>query len=100
METTLSTIISSTEPPKFNFSEYRKEWVALNKEKLAGYARKQYLKQVEENPEYRKVLVERTLERRKRLREGQPPKTMGRPKKEPPTEEVIKNPPGRPRKYM
>lgn len=80
------------------FKVYRKQWVENNREKLAEYSRKQYLKQVTDNPEYRQVLVARTLERRKRIRGEQGPKPQGRPNKEV-TEEVIKKPTGRPRKY-
>ena len=80
-------------------SEYRKKWVLENKEKLALYARKQYHKKIEEHPEYRKVLVDKTRERRRKLREEQGPKPIGRPKKEV-TEEVVKKPNGRPRKYI
>ena len=80
------------------FKEYRKQWVENNREKLAEYSRKQYLKKVTDNPEYRQVLVARTLERRKRVRELEGPKPIGRPKKEV-IEEGFKRNPGRPRKY-
>lgn len=79
-----------------NKTNYRQAWMMQNKDRLAEYARKQYHKKVEENPEYRKVLVERTLERRRRLKAEQEPKPKGRPKKEQPP----KKPPGRPRKYI
>lgn len=69
-----------------------------NREKLAEYSRAQYYKKVQENPEYRQVLVARTLDRRKRIRELEGPKPLGRPKKEI-IEEVVKKPAGRPRKY-
>jgi len=75
----------------------RKLWLQNNKEKLAQYARSAYHKRVENDPEYRHVLVQRTLERRHRLRaEKGPPEE--KPKKEPvpPPEKKLG---GRPRKY-
>jgi len=75
----------------------RKRWLLLNKDKLAVYARNQYHKKIAEYAEYRKVLVQRILARRKKLNEGKEP-VMGRPKKEPvetPEKKTIR----RPRKY-
>ena len=42
----------------------RKEWNAQNKDKLALYARNQYHRRVEKDPEYRKVLSERVIRNR------------------------------------
>jgi len=75
----------------------RKRWLLLNKDKLAVYARNQYHKKIAEDPEYRKVLVQRSLARRKKLNEGKET-VMGRPKKEP-VETPEKKTNGRPRKY-
>ena len=76
----------------------RKLWLLNNKEKLAIYARSCYHKRVEKEPEYRKVLVQRTMERRHRLKAEKEP-VPEKPKKEPvPSHE--KKPGGRPRKYL
>ncbi len=73
-----------------------------------AYARKQYPQKVCNRIPYRKVLVQRTLARRRRLKEiqeqleplssseahGAGPKHKGRPRKEP-SEQKPKKPPGR-----
>ena len=87
-----------TEKTEVDKKEYRKQWLLNNKEKLALYARKQYEKRVNEDPEYRKVLVQRTLERRRRLREGEETKPIGRPRLD--KQDEPKKASGRPRKYM
>lgn len=78
-------------------TDARKRWLLLNKDRLAMYARNQYQKKVAEDPEYRKVLVQRSLARRKKMNEGKEP-VMGRPKKEI-VSPVEKKANGRPRKY-
>ena len=56
------------------------------------------IKKIAEHPEYKQVLVDRTIARRLKMRETQPAKANGRPRKE----EVVveKEPSGRPRKYI
>ncbi len=66
--------------------------------KAALRARAYYHKKIEEDPEYRKKLTERTRERRKQLRLEIEPTTKGRPKK-PQEEKPEPKPNGRPRKY-
>jgi len=75
----------------------RKLWLLNNKEKLAMYARNQYHRRVEKDPEFRKVLVQRTLNRRKKLNAEKEP--VEKPKKEP-VEPPEKKLGGRPRKYI
>jgi len=42
----------------------RKKWNEKNRDKLALYARNQYHRRVEKDPEYRKVLSERVIRNR------------------------------------
>ncbi len=75
---------------------YRKHWVSNNKDKLALYARKQYEKRINEDPEYRTTLALRTHMRRQRLREAKP---ITEKPEQPAIETQPKRPNGRPRKY-
>lgn len=71
------------------------KWVANHKPKLAEYSREQYYKRLQHDPEYRKILSERTKERRRKAKENKPKK-----EKEPKVQEdKIRKPSGRPRKY-
>lgn len=75
-------------------------WQNRNPEKAAEHARKYYYKQLEQDPDFRAKLAERTRMRRLRLKIDQEldttPRGRGRPKKEKPPPK----PCGRPRKYV
>jgi len=75
-------------------------WQNRDPEKAAGHARKYYYKQLEQDPDFRAKLAERTRMRRLRLKMEQGLDTTsqgrGRPKKEKPPPKLC----GRPRKYV
>ena len=50
------------------YKEYRKLWNSQNKEKLCEYQRNQYIKRVDNDPEYRQLLNERVKQRNEKLK--------------------------------
>ena len=82
------------------YKESRAKWARENREKRNELAKQYYKAKITTKPEYRDVLKERTKKRQMKLKEGQPTRPRGRPKKETPenTEKTIKIM-GRPRKY-
>ena len=93
------------EPDKIKHSikykESRAKWARENREKRNELAKLYYQAKIANKPEYRDVLNERTKARQMKLKDGKPTRPRGRPRKEPleNTEEPIKKPIGRPRKY-
>ena len=79
-------------------------WQKLYPEKAAEHSRLYYHKQLEQDPNFRAKLAERTRARRLRLKMEQgldiTPKTKGRPKKDKPEDQPPQKPCGRPRKYV
>jgi hypothetical protein len=78
--------------------EKKLTWHQLHPDKVAKYAREAYHKRIAADPEYRKVLAERTRLREQKMREarkeqGIEPKVRQKKEKPPP------KPTGRPRKY-
>lgn len=76
---------------------YIKLWKQENREKTREQAKRNYIKRISENPEYRNILNERTKKRHQMKNEGTEPRPRGRPKTAEPKE---KKPNGRPRKYI
>jgi len=76
---------------------YIKLWKQENREKTREQAKRNYIKRISENPEYRNLLNERTKKRQQMKNEGIEPRPRGRPKTAEPKE---KKPNGRPRKYI
>lgn len=93
--------IDQTEVKKDSKNEYMKQWRAQNKEKVNNYSLKGYIKKINENPDYRNILKERTKQRylKLTLEKGEQPKPRGRPRTKPIKEAQEKLKIGRPRKY-
>ncbi len=85
------------------YKEYRKLWNSNNRDKINSYAKEQYRKTIESNPEVRKILNDRALTRYNLNRvvlgeeREEEKKKRGRPKTKP---QIEKKANGRPRKYL
>lgn len=77
--------------------EYIRAWKQLNKDKMREQAKRNYIKKLNDNPEYRNILNDRTKKRQQKQRDETEPKPRGRPRTVEPKE---KKPNGRPRKYV
>jgi hypothetical protein len=89
-----------TKKPNKNKEAYIKQWRAANREKVNNYSINAYIKKIQDKPEYRNVLKERTKQRKIKMKNGEEVKPRGRPRKNPIKEPSdAPKPHGRPRKY-
>ena len=82
------------------YKESRAKWARENREKRNELAKIYYQAKITNKPEYREILNERTKARQLKLKDGQPTRPRGRPRKEiPENTDEPKPKKGRPRKY-